>query len=171
MATMLAVRYLIGRLDHRALLAIGLVITAGALELMSRVSPYGGALWLAATNAAQGVGVGLLFTPLSTLAFSTLGPDLRTDAAGVYNLSRQLGCAAGVATMTAVLQARIASGLSAVDPHGGVAGTSVMRVSEAAAFVAYTGCFRILAIATIVISPGIFLFRVMPLDQPTATIA
>ena len=170
MVTMLAMRQVIDHVDHRALLAMGLVITAGALELMSHVSPDGGELWLAATSAAQGVGIGLLFTPLSTLAFSTLGPDLRTDAAGVYNLARQLGCAAGVATMTAVLQARIESGVSALNQYGGIAGTS-MRGFQTAAFAAYTGCFRTLSVAAIAIIPGIFLFRVMLRDKPTTTIA
>jgi MFS transporter, DHA2 family, multidrug resistance protein len=171
MATMLAVRYLIDRIDYRALLATGLVLTAGALELMSRVSPAGGGLWLAATSAAQGVGVGLLFTPLSTLAFSTLDSDLRTDAAGIYNLSRQLGCAAGVATMTAVLQARIESGFGALDHPGGVLGPLPMSASESAAFAAYTGCFRILAVASIAIIPGIFLFRAALRNRPTITTA
>jgi MFS transporter, DHA2 family, multidrug resistance protein len=169
MATMLAVRYVIDRVDHRSLLAAGLVITAGALELMSWVPLQGGELWLAATSAAQGVGVGLLFTPLSTLAFSTLGPDLRTDAAGVYNLSRQLGCAAGVATMTAVLQARIEGGLSALHRHGAVAGTLPARVFESVSFAAYTGCFRTLAIAAMALIPGIFLFRVMRQDKLITT--
>ncbi len=171
MATMLAVRYVIDRVDHRALLAAGLIITAGALELMSRVPPHGGELWLAATSAAQGIGVGLLFTPLSTLAFSTLGPDLRTDAAGVYNLSRQLGCAAGVATMTGVLQARIESSVGPIYRHAAVAAASPTRAFEAAAFVAYTSCFRILAIAAMGIIPGIFLFRVMRRDKLITTVA
>ena len=107
MATMLAVRYLIDRIDNRALLAGGIVITACGLALMSQMPLDGGEIWLAAANAIQGIGVGLLFTPLSTLAFSTLAAELRTDAAGVYSLLRQLGCATGVAMMTAVLQARI----------------------------------------------------------------
>jgi hypothetical protein len=153
------------------LLAMGLVITAGALELMSHVSPDGGELWLAATSAAQGVGVGLLFTPLSTLAFSTLGPELRTDAAGVYNLARQLGCAAGVATMTAVLQARIEGGLSALNQHGGIAGTWPMRGFQTAAFAAYTSCFRALAIAAMAMIPGLFLFRIIAREEQTTTIA
>ena len=46
----------------------------------------------------------MLFTPLSTLAFSTLATELRTDATGLYSLLRQLGYASGVALMTAVLQ-------------------------------------------------------------------
>src|SRR5256886_16683971 len=79
-------------------------ITASAFELMSHMPHDGSAIWLAGASAIQGVGVGLLFTPLSTLAFSTLAAELRTDAAGLYCLLRQLGCATGVAAMTALLQ-------------------------------------------------------------------
>lgn len=159
MVMMIAIRCVIDRIDHRALIVIGLFVTGGALELMSRVPPQGGEFWLAATSAAQGVGVGMLFTPLTTLAFSTLGPDLRTDAAGVYSLSRQLGCAAGVAIMTALLQARIESGVVAFYRHGAIAGVSSTRAFEAASFVAYTDCFRILAIGAVAVIPGILLFR------------
>ena len=73
--------------------------------------------------------------------------------------------------MTAVLQARIEGGLSALNQHGGIAGTSPMPGFETAAFAAYTGCFRTLAIAAMAIIPGIFLFRVMLPDKPTTTIA
>jgi DHA2 family multidrug resistance protein len=161
MATMLAIHYLIDRVDHRALLGTGIVITGGALVLMSRVPAVGGGLWLAAASAIQGVGVGLLFTPLSTLAFSTLGAELRTDAAGVYSLLRQLGCATGVAVMTAVLQARIhGNSLSGFNALGG----SIPSPPEAASygvFAAYTGCFQTMAIITAVTLPGILLFRVL----------
>jgi len=91
MATMLAVGYLIDKIDHRAFLITGMVITATAFELIARTPPQGGEIWLAAASAIQGIGVGLLFTPLSTLAYSSLGAELRTDAAGVYSLLRQLG--------------------------------------------------------------------------------
>jgi hypothetical protein len=46
--------------------------------------------------------MGLLLTRLSTLAFSSLATELRTDAAGIYSLLRQLGCATGVAAMAAL---------------------------------------------------------------------
>ena len=162
LATMLAVRYLIDRIDSRALLAAGLVITAGALALMSHVTPDGGKLWLAAASAVQGVGVGLLFTPLSTLAFSTLGVELRTDAAGVYSLLRQLGCATGVAVMTTLLQAKI-DGTSLP-----LAGTAAPEAFGHGVLAAYTGCFRIMAIATAITLPGILLFRVLqPNSAPT----
>lgn len=170
MATMLAIRHVIDRIDHRLLLAVGLAITAAALELMSRVSADGGEFWLAATSAAQGVGVGLLFTPLSTLAFSTLPAELRTDAAGVYNLLRQLGCATGVTAMTALLQARIQTGLGDFHQYGASAGAAPAQLYEAAAFAAYTGSFQILAIVAAAMIPGLSLFRMLRVERrmPTA---
>ena len=161
MAMMLGIRYVIDRVDHRALLAFGLVTTAGALGLMARVPAESGETWLAVTSAAQGIGVGLLFTPLSTLAFSTLAAEQRTDAAGVYNLARQLGCATGVAAMTAVLQARIHTRFQQLYDHGGIAGLSSARIYETASFLAYTDCFRLLGIVTLAMIPGVLLFRTM----------
>src|SRR4029077_9049229 len=117
MATMLAVGYLIDKINHRALLVVGMVITAGAFELISRMPVDSSGTWLAGASAIQGIGVGLLFTPLSTLAFSSLAAELRTDAAGVYSLLRQLGCATGVAAMTALLQAGLHTKIWASAPH------------------------------------------------------
>jgi MFS transporter, DHA2 family, multidrug resistance protein len=160
MATMLVVGRLIDRVDHRVLLGAGLAITAGALALISEVPAEGGAIWLAGASTIQGVGVGVLFTPLSTIAFSTLAIPLRTDATGLYSLLRQLGCATGVATMTAVLQARIQTNFVAVSHHGMVAGTPLQAL-DAAAFSAYADCFRTMAIITAGMIPGILLFRVL----------
>jgi MFS family permease len=158
MAMMLAMRHLIDRIDHRALLALGLLITAGALTLMARVPLHGGEVWLAATSAAQGIGIGLLFTPLSTSGFWTLAAELRTDAAGIYNLARQLGCATGVAVMTAVLRARIQIRLSDLNSHGRVPAAST-DILGAISLAAYTDCFRVLAILALAMTPGVLLLR------------
>ena len=141
MATMLAVGYLIDKIDHRALLGMGMVITAAAFELISRMPPQGGEIWLAVASAIQGVGVGLLFTPLSTLAYSSLGAELRTDAAGVYSLLRQLGCATGVAAMTALLQAKIQANFAAMTSYGVSPDPMPRHLLTAATFGAYAGCF------------------------------
>jgi DHA2 family multidrug resistance protein len=168
MATMLAVHYLIDRIDNRALLGTGLLITAGGLVLMSQVPANDGEIWLATASAIQGVGVGLLFTPLSALAFSTLDAELRTDAAGVYSLLRQLGCATGVAVMTTLLQARIHSNSSpALDAMAGASSPS--EAFNFAVLAAYTGCFQIMAIVTAVTLPGILLFRVRRTDPAAST--
>lgn len=160
MATMLVIGYLINKVDHRALLGTGLLIMAAGLALISRVPLHGGEVWLAVAGAVQGVGVGLLFTPLSTLAFSTLGAEARTDAAGIYNLLRQLGCATGVALMTGVLQGRIHSNLTGRFDAGSLNTGVPPRLLELATFAAYGDCFRSMAILTAVLLPGVFLFRI-----------
>lgn len=157
--TMLAVSRVIDRIDLRILLAIGLVLTAASFELMARVPITHEAVWLGAVSALQGFGVGLLFTPLSTLAFATVPDRLRTDGTGVYNLLRQLGGAAGVALMAAVLQLRLQTHLAARGDPG-------PPLSNAAVFSAYADCFRIMAAATIAVAPGVFLFRVVRQDAP-----
>jgi DHA2 family multidrug resistance protein len=161
MATMLAVGYLIDKIDLRALLVVGMLITAGAFELISQTPPDRSGTWLAGASAIQGIGVGLLFTPLSTLAFSSLAAELRTDAAGVYSLLRQLGSATGVAAMTALLQARIHTNYAAMVARSVATDGSWSRSLDLATFGAYMGCFRIMAVITLVIIPGIFLFHVL----------
>jgi MFS transporter, DHA2 family, multidrug resistance protein len=161
MATMLAVGYLIDRIDHRALLVTGMLITAGAFELISQMPLDRSGAWLAGASAIQGVGVGLLFTPLSTLAFSSLAAELRTDAAGVYSLLRQLGCATGVAAMTALLQAKIQTNYAAIADQRALGAASPSHLLDLATFSAYMGCFRIMAVITVLIIPGVFLFHVL----------
>jgi DHA2 family multidrug resistance protein len=161
MATMLIVGHLIDKIDPRIWLVSGLGITAFALALISEVPSESGAVWLAVASAIQGVGVGLLFTPLSTLAFSSLADELRTDAAGVYSLLRQLGCATGVAAMTALLQARIQTNYVAIADQRALGTGSPSHLLDLATLGAYAGCFRIMAIITVFTIPGVFLFRVL----------
>jgi MFS transporter, DHA2 family, multidrug resistance protein len=160
MAMMVAVRWLIDRVDHRMLLTAGLVITAVAVGLMAAPAPAE-APWLAVLSLTQGVGVGLLFTPLSTLAFSTIAGELRTDAAAVYNLARQLGCATGVAAMTAVLQARLSTHLLELGGYGVEIGPwPVERLQAAAQFAAFADCFGLLTLLLAAMAPGVFVFRI-----------
>ncbi len=166
MVTMLAVRWLINRVDHRVLLGCGLVLAAAALGLMAELPRAEAGPWLAGWSSLQGVGVGLVFTPLSTLAFSTLPPELRTDAAGLYNLMRQLGCAAGVAAMTAFLQTRIDIGLVKLAGTAPGAAEASGALLDAVKVAAYASSFRVLAVVTALMLPAIFFFR--PLRRETA---
>ena len=170
MTTMLAVGYLIDKIDHRALLVTGMLITAAAFELISRMPAEGSETWLAGASAIQGIGVGLLFTPLSTLAFSSLAAELRTDAAGVYSLLRQLGCATGVAAMTAMLQARIQTNYVAIADHPALATGSPSHWLDLATFGAYTGCFGLMAVIALAMIPGVFLFQVRRASPAVPTV-
>src|SRR5437764_70206 len=102
MLTMLIAGRLIGKINYRILLASGWILMATGLTLLSAVPAENALPMIIVGSTVQALGAGLLLTPLSTLAFSTLAPDRRTDAAGLYSLLRQLGCACGVALMTAI---------------------------------------------------------------------
>jgi DHA2 family multidrug resistance protein len=55
------------------------------------------------TGVVQGMGLGLLFVPLSTVTFATLAPQLRTEATGLFSLLRNLGGSIGIAVVTSLL--------------------------------------------------------------------
>ena len=50
----------------------------------------------------QGLGIGLLFVPLSVTAFATLSPALRSEGTAVYTLVRNLGSSVGISMMEAL---------------------------------------------------------------------
>jgi hypothetical protein len=73
---------------------------------------------------------------------------------------RQLGCASGVALMTAVLRAQVDANLSelaanANDPSAALSG----QLIGSATLGAYSTCFRAMAVAVLIVAPGIWLFR------------
>ena len=47
----------------------------------------------------QGMGMGLIFVPISTLAFTTLPKTVAAEAAGIYSLIRSITSAIGIATL------------------------------------------------------------------------
>jgi DHA2 family multidrug resistance protein len=49
------------------------------------------------------MGLGFLFVPLTTTAFSTLPAAMRGDGTGLYNLSRNIGSSVGISVMGALV--------------------------------------------------------------------
>ena len=52
---------------------------------------------------AQGLGLGLVFVPLSTIAFSTIDPIYRADATSLFSLVRNIGSSIGISMVTLML--------------------------------------------------------------------
>ncbi len=154
MGMMLLVGQLLERIDPRLLLSIGVGLMAIGLAMLSLTRPQHALLWIAVGSTLQAVGGGAMITCLSTVGFSTMTAAWRTDATGVYSLLRQLGCASGVALMTAVLRASIEARLAR-------AGIAASHAAQAAATLdAYSWSFRVMAIAAAMLLPGIWFFRV-----------
>ncbi|HTH15164.1 MAG TPA: DHA2 family efflux MFS transporter permease subunit, partial [Magnetospirillum sp.] len=87
MLCMFVVGKLIGRVDTRWLLLVGLTITAWAMYDMTGWTPDVSQWTIVKVGFIQGAGLGFLFVPLTTVTFSTLAPQRRGDGTGLYNLS------------------------------------------------------------------------------------
>ena len=102
---MMVVGRLVRKVDPRLLVTLGLGATAYSLYAMTYFSlemNYWPVVW---SGVIQGFGLGFVFIPLSTIAFTTLDPRLRTDATSLFNLVRNLGSSIGVSIVAAVLTA------------------------------------------------------------------
>jgi DHA2 family multidrug resistance protein len=100
---MMVVGQLISRFDTRLLLGIGLVLTAWAMWDMTSWTPDVSEWTVAINGIIQGAGMGFLFVPLSTTTLATLAPEHRTEGAGLFNLSRNLGSSIGISVVSALL--------------------------------------------------------------------
>src|SRR5438445_3487139 len=103
MACMFLVGRLIGKVDTRWLLLIGLLITAWAMYDMTGWTPDVSQWTIISTGFIQGAGLGFLFVPLTTVAFATLPAQMRGEGTGLYNLSRNVGSSVGISVVSALL--------------------------------------------------------------------
>jgi DHA2 family multidrug resistance protein len=94
---------LVNRVDPRWLVSAGAVIIAYSLQLMSSLSlgaDFGTVLW---SRFVQGLGMGLVFVPLTTMTLAVVPAVGMTNATGVFNVVRNLGGSAGIAVLTTLL--------------------------------------------------------------------
>ncbi|HUN51846.1 MAG TPA: MFS transporter, partial [Candidatus Sulfotelmatobacter sp.] len=103
MVAMFIVGRLIARADPRYLIFFGLSLTAFSLWQMAGFDTDIVPMTLVTTGLTQGFGLGFIFVPLSTIAFSTLPPQLRTEATGMFNLMRNIGSSIGISICFALV--------------------------------------------------------------------
>jgi DHA2 family multidrug resistance protein len=119
----LVVPWFMARFSSRAIIFVGLVLTLAAGRMMSDFDLSMTAGPIMAALFIQGLGSGLLFTPLSVQAFATIDPAHRTDATIVSAMLRNLGGSATISAMQALLlrdaslaHARLAEKVASGDP-------------------------------------------------------
>ncbi|HKO06990.1 MAG TPA: DHA2 family efflux MFS transporter permease subunit [Alphaproteobacteria bacterium] len=103
MIAMILVGRIIGPVDARLLLAIGFALAAVSLYWMASFSLDVGIRDIVMSGLVQGIGLGFIWVPVTAIAFSTLDPSRRTEAAGIFNLMRNIGASAGISIVTALL--------------------------------------------------------------------
>ena len=103
MAAMFIVARLIGRVDTRLIILSGMGLTALAMWQMTGFSlqmGMGPVIW---TGVLQGFGLGFVFTPLSTITFSTLPRNILTQGTAIFSLMRNIGGSVGISIVEALL--------------------------------------------------------------------
>lgn len=103
MISMILVGRLVRMVDARLLVVAGLALTAWSLYDMTGFSPQMDDRLIIVSGIIQGLGLGLVFVPLSTVAFATLEPRFRTDAASLFSLVRNIGSSIGISIVTVML--------------------------------------------------------------------
>jgi DHA2 family multidrug resistance protein len=171
---------LAARVDSRYVMLCGAAMILWAMWDMSTWTPAVSATQMAAATFVQGFGIGLVFVPMSLVAFVTLAPAYRTDASAVLNLLRNVGGAIGVSVTTTVLangiqtaHAQFAEAASPFNRALAINGPSMMwnprlpfgiaqfngLIERNAQVVAYANDFMFMLIAGIPAVISIFLMR------------
>jgi DHA2 family multidrug resistance protein len=183
MGSMLIVGRLIGRVDTRLLLALGLGLTAWSFYVMTGWTPDVSQRTIVVVGIIQGVGLGFLFVPLSVVTLSTLAPERRAEGAGLYSLSRNIGSSIGISVVNSLLtrntqvnHAEIARSVTSVnrafedltitqfwDPVSAAGRTALDAVvTQQAQIIAYMDDYKLLMIATLAAIPLLVIFKKPP---------
>jgi DHA2 family multidrug resistance protein len=91
------------RFDGRYLIALGLLLTALSLYMMTSFTADISGSAIVMTGLIQGFGLGFIFPPLTTLTFTTLEPRFRNDGTALFSLMRNLGSSIGISIVITYL--------------------------------------------------------------------
>ena len=188
MITMMLAGKLVRVIDPRKLVVTGLLLTSLSLYIMTGFGPQMDATLVIVSGLVQGFGLGLVFVPLSTVAFATIAPQFRGDATALFSLVRNIGSSIGISIVTLLLtrntqinHAELAQNISQLDPNfsglinGSLAGAyrlislqygegafwTVVNnlVNQQAAMIAYVDDFKALMWITLAAVPLVLLLR------------
>jgi DHA2 family multidrug resistance protein len=112
------------RVDQRLMLGFGCLLNAVSLYMMTSLTLDMDYWALAFPRLIQGIAVGFIFVPLSTLTLATIRRDKLVNATAVYGMMRNIGGSVGIAMVTTLLaqrsqfhQATLVSHINVWDPE------------------------------------------------------
>jgi DHA2 family multidrug resistance protein len=103
MTGMMAVGKLLKIFEARSLMFVGMLMTAVTMYEMIYFTNMTSGTTIVAVTMVQGLGMGLIFVPLSTVSFATLPGYLRNDGAAILTLVRNVGSSIGIPVVIATL--------------------------------------------------------------------
>ena len=167
---------MVGRLmkfvEARTLVGIGLAISAATLYEMISFTTDTSATTIVVLGVIQGSGLGLVFVPLSTVAFTTLPGHLRTSGAAMLTLVRNIGSSVGISMVianltstTTLMHARLTEHVTpfnnALQQACSMLNTATdqgralldMMVTQQATIISYDNTFKLLMVLTLISLP------------------
>jgi DHA2 family multidrug resistance protein len=174
MIAMMLVGRLVGRIDLRLLLGTGFAITAFSLWQMSGYTLVLSRSDIVWPGVIQGLGLGLVFVPLSAATFATLSPDMRAEGTAIYSLVRNIGSSIGIALVqtllvrnTATVHASLAEHVTIANPALGATDPGTLaqlntEITRQASMIAYTNDFWLMTLLTVAVIPLLLLVRTGP---------
>ena len=179
--SMLIAGRMTGKMDARILVGIGVILMGYSLHMMTGFAIDQPSRPVIMSGIVQGLGLGLIFVPLQTLAFETLAARFRTTGAALLNLSRNIGGSIGISVvstelvrLTQVSHADMAAQITqqtipTADPTllqtvAPVAGPTALAfinglITKQALFIAYLDDFKMMMIITFAILPLLFFMK------------
>src|SRR5581483_10162295 len=155
-------------------------LTGWSFYVMTGWTPDVSQLTIVVIGVIQGIGLGFLFVPLSTVTLSTLPAESRAEGAGIYSLSRNIGSGIGISVVNSLLtentQANHAQIAQYVTPFNrtfeepavhrfwspvATAGRAALDavVTHQAQIIAYVDDYKLLMIATLAVIPLLVVFQ------------
>jgi DHA2 family multidrug resistance protein len=189
MASMIAVGILVRYIDGRLLMAFGFALLGASTWMLGQINFDIGMGTVVLPNVINGFAMGFIFVPLTTMTLSRLRKQEIGNAAGIYNLVRNIGGSVGIASIMTLLvrgsqvhqttlaadagagsplasglvhglQAKLfAQGADAVTAHRMALGALYLMVRQQAALLAYADIFRLLAFLSLLCIPLVLLFQ------------
>ncbi|HEX8392042.1 MAG TPA: DHA2 family efflux MFS transporter permease subunit [Longimicrobium sp.] len=175
--------------DPRILIAIGVTLFGISMWDLGHLSVNAGepdARW---ALIIRGLGMGLLFVPINAVAYGSLKPSEAQQAAGLINLSRQLGGSFGIAVLSTYLTRHVqmhrvdllqhvnpynpafqerlqavtaglaARGVTGVPAERGAMATIEGMVMRQASMLAYNDSWLLILVVFVAVSPAILFLR------------
>jgi DHA2 family multidrug resistance protein len=103
LVAMIIVGRLLNLVEARYLVFTGLTLATFTLHQMVGFTDQTSSESIIIASLMQGFGLGLVFVPLSTVAFATLPAHLRTEGTAVLTLLRNIGSSIGISVVIAQL--------------------------------------------------------------------
>ena len=179
---------LVARLGAKPTLLLGVVFSGLALWQMSRFNLGMSADLILLSGFVQGIGVGLMFAPISSLSYATLAPRLRPEGTILASMLRSLGSSVGISLVQASLVSQSALGFSRLAEHvtaetpGFATGTAAIGATQGTAnlailraqmarqgtMLAYDSIFAWMALLVCLLVPLILVLKRPPIQAPAA---